>query len=128
MKLIAYLRLMQLYAHIAHNVLGGKTFFQDHEFLAEIYQAYEGHYDAVVERLIGLGKKIDLVKVHTEVCKSLEEPKSYDECFKYLLEAEQELCQMIESEKGLSEGTRQLLGDIASLSEVRQYKLKQRLL
>ena len=130
MEIESLLRHLHFYAHISHNVLGGQTFFQDHGFLGDLYGAYEEEYDSVVERLIGLGKNVDLVKIHIDAAKDLSVPKSYDDCFKALLKYEEELCDMIDDhnkEKGVSQGTIQLLGDIANRSEMRQYKLKQRL-
>lgn len=117
MNIASLLRYMQLLSHIGHNILGGATFFQDHAFLSELYSAYEGHYDDIVERMIGLDEEIDLVTV-----------QKYESCYKELLDFEEELCRMIEElAKGSSQGTIDLIGAIGSSSEVRQYKLKQRL-
>lgn len=128
MEIETLLRYLQFYSHISHNVLGGETFFQDHSFLGELYSTYEDEYDSVVERLIGLGKKVDFPKIHKDAVKDLSAPKSYDECFKSILLSEEELCDSIEEYvKDASQGTIQLLGDIANRSEMRQYKLKQRL-
>ena len=46
MNLLTILRFLQFYTHNAHNLLRGPTFFQDHEFLGELYPAYEVDYDA----------------------------------------------------------------------------------
>lgn len=128
MNLATLLRLMQFYAHIAHNKLGGETFFQDHAFLGELYAGYESDYDDVVERMIGLGEKVDLIEIHKKAADSLYECESYKECFKELLDMEKDLCDAIEKlVKDSSEGTKQLIGGIADKSEMRQYKIKQRL-
>lgn len=128
MNIASLLRFMQLTAHIGHNVLGGATFFQDHGFLGELYAAYEGQYDSIVERMIGTDEEIDLVKVQKEAVSGLKSPKSYESCFEELLECEVELCNMIEKlVKGSSQGTANLIQGIADESESRQYKLKQRL-
>ena len=128
MNIASLLRYMQLMAHLGHNILGGKTFFQDHEFLGSLYKAYEGHYDNIVERMIGLDEELDLVAVQKDAVNGLEAPKSYENCYKDLLACEVELCKMIEKlAKGSSQGTIDLIGGIGSDSEVRQYKLKQRL-
>ena len=71
-KLATKLRYMQFYAHNAHNMCKGDTFFSDHEELGELYGTYEGLYDSVVERMIGTGQTIDLVKVQTEAVKMLD--------------------------------------------------------
>ncbi len=119
---------MQFYAHIAHNVLGGSTFFGDHEFLGSSYAAYEEDYDSLVERSIGLGEDPDLVAIHKAAVKDLSVPKDYKQCFKELLEYEKELCSLCEeAAKEAPLGTNNLIAAIADKSEARQYKLSQRL-
>ena len=128
MTLVELLRHMQFFAHIAHNSVGGATFLQDHAFLAELYAAYEAAYDAVVERMIGLDEDLDLVEVHKVAVKDLKVPKSFEACFKEILSMEKELCDLIEKlVKNQSQGTVQLIGDLANQSEMRIFKLKQRL-
>lgn len=128
MNIASILRYMQFLGHLGHNLLGGQTFFQDHAFLADLYAAYEAHYDDIVERMIGTGEEIDLVKVQKDAVSGLKDPKSYEACFKELLDCEVELCNMIEKlVEGSSQGAANLLQDLADKSEKRQYKLKQRL-
>lgn len=128
MNLATLLRLMQFYAHLAHNKLGGDTFFQDHAFLGDLYSGYESDYDDVIERMIGLEQECDLIEIHQKAAEALSEPKSYKECFKEILKMEEQLCEAIDKLiKESSEGTKQLIGNIADKSEMRQYKLKQRL-
>lgn len=128
MNIATLLRCLQFYAHVAHNLLGGDTFFQDHAFLGELYASYEAEYDSVIERLIGTGKPVDLIKLHNDAAQAIVEPQSYKECFQELLSCEKKLCEMIENEAPKSsQGTMQLLGGIADASEIRQYKLKQRM-
>lgn len=130
-KLATHLRYMQFYAHNAHNVCQGDTFYSDHEELGDLYGVYTGLYDSVVERMIGTGKSIDLVKVQADAAKMLDgeaEPKAFSAAFAGLLTCEQELCKiLIEANEGASLGTQNLVQGIADDSEVRQYKLQQRL-
>ena len=128
-KIAMVLRSLQLYAHQAHNLISGKEFFADHGFLGELYPAYEADYDDVIERSIGLGKPINIKKVNQAAAESLQDDSSVKEnCFEEILQSEEYLCEVIQdSLEGLSEGTRQLLGGIADKSEMRQYKLKQRI-
>mgnify|MGYP001605842147 CR=1 FL=1 len=58
------LRFMQFYAHEAHNLCSGDTFFSDHDHLGGLYSAYEGEYDSVIERMVGLEIKVDIAKVN----------------------------------------------------------------
>ncbi|HAB98234.1 MAG TPA: hypothetical protein DCE71_00210, partial [Parachlamydiales bacterium] len=126
MILASFLRHLQFYAHIGHNVLGGKEFLPNHAFLGELYAGYEDDYDAVVERMIGTGVKVDLVKIHEDALKNLEEPSTYEDCFEYILKKEEELCKnLVKISEESSIGTQNLLSDIADRSEMRQYKLKQ---
>ena len=69
--LAIHLRYLQLVAHNAHNEVAGPTFFANHEFLGELYPAYETAYDAVVERIIGLGKPVDLCQVQVDAAAKL---------------------------------------------------------
>lgn len=130
-KLATHLRYMQFYAHNAHNMCQGDTFYSDHEELGDLYGVYTGLYDSVVERMIGLGKPIDLVKVQVDAAKMLDseaEPKAFSAAFAGLLTCEQDLCKLIsEANEGASLGTQNLVQGIADDSEVRQYKLQQRL-
>lgn len=124
------LRFLQLYAHAAHNLTKGKTFFADHKFLGRLYLDYEEAFDSVIERALGLGESIDIQKVNKMAANGLAPDKEMEteKCFKYILAQEKNLCNHIK--KGyasLSVGTQQLLGSIADDSEKRQYKLGQRL-
>ena len=134
MKEIAILlRTMQLFAHNAHNMSKGSLFLQDHDYLGELYPLYEADYDSVVERMIGLGQQLDLLEVQVMAVEQLKSLPSMSqenkELFMLILDMEKSLCSLIEAMiQGIkpSEGTKQLLGDICNNSEMRQYKLGQR--
>lgn len=129
-KLAADLRFLQLYTHNAHNLIKGETFFVDHPELGNLYSLYEGIYDAIVERAIGIDEEIDLIKIQEIAVATLKQantPESFKECFKALLGYEKYICKKIqEIIPGYSEGTKQFLGGLADQSEMRQYKFKQR--
>ncbi len=131
-QLVILLRAMQFYTHNAHNSIVGATFFEDHEFLGDLYQTYEDGYDAIVERMIGLGKPVDLVKSQVDaavVIQKLKATSNPTEAFDIILKLEKSLCQKIEqclSSEKYSEGTKQFLGNLCDDSEKRQYKLGQR--
>jgi hypothetical protein len=130
-KLATQLRYMQFYAHNAHNLCQGDTFFADHEELGDLYGVYEGLYDSVIERMIGLGQSVDLVKIQVEAAKMLDseaEPTAFSSAFSGLLTCENDLCKVIsDANEGASLGTQDLLQAMCNESEVRQYKFKQRL-
>jgi DNA-binding ferritin-like protein len=130
-KLATHLRYMQFYAHNAHNLCQGDTFFSDHEELGDLYGTYTGLYDSIVERMIGLGQSVDLVKIQVDAAKMLDgeaSPKSFSAAFSGLLTCERELCSLLnEANTGASLGTQNLVQGICDDSEVRQYKFKQKL-
>ena len=123
----ALLRFLQLYTHNAHNLCYGETFFQDHDYFGELYPAYEAAYDNVVERMIGLDLNPDLIQIQEISVSILKKYPSGS--FQTILEGEKKLCLKIQQlvPSSQSEGTKQMLGDICDKSEIRQYKLKQRM-
>lgn len=129
-ELAIYLRALQLYAHNAHNLSKGKTFFEDHEFFGDLYAAYESAYDSVVERIIGETGDCDLNEVTKKAC-AIAASKNImdnDSCFKYILATEKELCSEIESTNDAeSLGTQNLIQGLADESLARQYKISRRL-
>lgn len=129
-KLATHLRCMQLYTHNAHNMCKGDTFYADHETLGELYPVYEAAYDGVVERMIGLGKEIDLASVQKEaadMCSQKGVATSFSDAFKNILECEKELCKVLdEANEGASLGTQNFVQSLADQSEMRQYQLQQR--
>lgn len=136
-QFIVHLRFMQLFAHAAHNLVSGPTFAPDHDFFGAAYEQHEADFDSTVERVIGkYGEShIDFAQLTSDAAAKLASIKpssrqSNDDFFKVQLENEEKLCSMVDQlcqSKNLSEGIRQMLGNMADLSEVRQYKIKQRL-
>lgn len=120
-----------LYAHAAHNLCSKAVFMQDHEHFADLYTAYENHYDDVIERMIGLGQPVDIQNITTKACQAfagmqLNVPENAD-YFKKIIELEQAIQEIIKQETPKSTiGTQQLIGDQADKSEMRLYKLRQR--
>jgi DNA-binding ferritin-like protein len=131
-SLITQLRALQFLAHRAHNVIKGPTFFEDHEFLGELYPAYEAAYDSAVERVIGLGtEKLNLSKINiaaSQMSDILPNETKPEPFLRAILKGEKDMCGMIDKavEKA-SQGTQNLLQGFADQSEARQYQLKQRL-
>lgn len=110
------------------------VFFQDHDFFKEIYGFCSDSYDDVLERMIGRGMPLDLAKVTVEAAQiAVQAPISVKENKEYYLHIQSKfkVCnQMIEvlcAEKGQTQGTIQLLGDIANKIEGYQYKIAQRI-
>ena len=133
MKELAQLyREAQLYAHMAHNLASGPSFFEDHEFFADAYTAYEKAYDAVVERMIGQSAGQDLAQtlldINKAACSDLEVASNNSGCLGYLLIMEIKICAQISKDvPDSTDGTQNLLQGLADESEQRQYFIQQRL-
>lgn len=128
------LRAAQLFAHNAHNSTTGCTFFSDHEFFGESYGAYEDAYDGVIERCIGLSIDIDLCEITLAAakaaCKGVSAVSLTDSIndFNSLYAMEKAICACVDDAiSGTSNGTQNFLQGIADNSEMRQYKICQRL-
>lgn len=129
-KLATLYRAAQFYAQRAHQLMRGPSFRSDHAMTGEFYEAYDGAYDALVERMIGLGEKPDIVKINTDACamfKEISGEASNDIFFSRLMKLEREFCKEIDADvKGASQGTANLLQGLCDDSEKRQYQIGQR--
>ena len=134
--LLIQLRAMQLFYHSCHNLVGRQSFFADHEAFGEFYGALEGEYDSVAERMIGQDKVSELhlptlmgkVAAKVQGLPSIEVKENID-FFKAALSLEQQM-QAIGTnvmKMGATEGTKNLIAQILDNSEVRVYKIKQRI-
>ena len=130
MKNVAILlRALQLYAHEAHNKhCGGCNFLQNHEFLGELYAAFESDYDSVVERIIGLTGDCDIDSITESAAEIACKAKTGDAltAFAVLMATENNLRDLCTKEnKSATLGTQNLLQGIADKSEMRHYKYQQ---
>lgn len=130
-KLATLFRAAQLMGQRFHNLAKGPSFFSDHAALANFYEAYESAYDDLVERMIGTGQNPDIAKINSDACEMFQQTtvlKTNDEFFSRLLKSEGEFCREIAIgvKSGCSEGTCNLLQDLADQSEKRQYLIKHR--
>lgn len=136
-KIAAYIRAMELYYQSCHNLVKGPVFSQDHATFGSFYEAMGAAYDSVIERAINIegDQAADLIPQIKEIydhlkgkpCCNVPENKVY---FVAALDCEKSLCQMIDQvckDPATSEGTKQLIGDIADASEVRQYLIMRRI-
>jgi DNA-binding ferritin-like protein len=131
-SLITQYRALQFLAHRAHNMVKGPTFFEDHEFLGELYPAYEAAYDSLVERVIGLGsEKLSITKINrvaADMSAVAPDETKAETFFRIILKGEKDLCGLIDKAMAkASNGTQDLLQGLCNASEARQYQLKQRL-
>lgn len=132
-RLLITFRAAQLFAHYGHNVVSGSSFFADHAFLGDLYDAYTESYDAIAERVIGKGAAEDLLSINitaAELAKEVgkDNPTKAQVLFKILMSIEKDICKEIDKAmESASSGTQNLLQGLADASEQRQYKIKQRL-
>lgn len=132
---ISKLRLLQLYYHNCHNLTKGIMFQQDHAFFAESYDRAENDYDSLVEYMIAtLGNEaFNTATVIKHIAEELSEIKveemSSQEMYIKALELEVELYEELTELNDTSSriGLINLIGDIATASDVRKYKMQQRL-
>jgi DNA-binding ferritin-like protein len=120
-------------AQHAHNLCARVVFEQDHEFFASVYQAADADYDSVIERIIGtIGEQNvpSLQEIAQAIgSQSVMPEKENSAYYKKILALEENICARIDAlcKSGqISEGTKQLIGDIANRLEVEKYKIKQR--
>lgn len=136
-ELLVHLRAMQMYAQSAHHLVARTPFHSDHEFFGGVYEQLNGDYDSVAERIVGTSgeEQLNLAEISMQVAQSLQNIKSVGvkenkEFYSLLLQMEHGLCVLVDricKSEGTSEGTKQLVGEICNQSEIRQYKIKQRI-
>lgn len=135
-NLLIQTRVMNLITHHFHNVCSRVAFLSDHAFFGEVYEALDDAYDNVAERLIGLkdSSVIPFMELMDAVNMKLKQlPHDYKDnaqMFQTLLQLESEMRAIIEEyiKSGeYSQGTVNMLAQLADDSEVRTYKIKRRL-
>ena len=134
LKLVAQLRMMQIAAQFMHHNVKGSLFFQDHDALGDFYEALQGEYDRAGEKYVSLYGSYDINQVMQMVMSSMQgmpsQVKENKEYFTILLGKEKEVCSMVDmlvKQGGYSSGCQNLLSDIGTVSEGRQYLIKQRI-
>lgn len=137
LKIAIQLRAMQMFYHSAHHLSSRVAFFVDHEAFGSFYEACDSGFDGIMERTIGLhgpqvGALNPILQAVAQKCATLPsiEAKDNKQLFEVGLKLEQELCGLIDQvlKSGqCTEGTKQLLGDEANESEMRQYRIKMRI-
>jgi DNA-binding ferritin-like protein len=137
--LASFARAIQLYTHSAHVSVKGQTFIQDHEFLGGVYSAAGDDVDSLFERAIGSGGEgPGHVLAHMKVCAEILRDHCCDTCngvgvnsilsrAAALISEFVEMISHVRESCDLSDGTDNLLCDIADKYEVTLYKLQQRL-
>lgn len=128
--LAALFRGLQLYAHNAHNLASGQSFFEDHEFLGELYATYEAAYDKLVELMIGENQAPDLQELQKKAVSMMDGmPRlPLGDVFLELGKGEGRIQHEInELAASVSDqGILQTIGTLAEESKERAYKIGQR--
>jgi len=134
LKLVSQLRAMQIIAQFMHHNCKGSLFFADHDTLGDFYGALQGEYDRAAEKYVALYGSYDINQMMQMVMLSVQgvpsQVKENKEYFTILLGKEREVCSTVEilvKQGGYSSGCQNLLSDICTVSEGRQYLIKQRI-
>lgn len=111
----------------------GPMFFGDHKALNNLYLALDEEYDSLAERRIGLTGEfscdnlVDVLKESAGILESMPE-SGMAEMYSFAAQLEINYCIELKAAMMLaSEGTKNLVAHISDNSEIRQYKLQQRL-
>lgn len=136
LELAIALRALQFYSHHAHHIVARAVFFQDHEVLGEIYAKAESDYDNVIERFIGTkgAEALDeqsvlsaaVQKCGTFPLKGVTENKVVlSACLQQIKDINAKI-ELLCKVPGVTQGSIQMVGNIADANEVLMYKLQQR--
>ena len=125
-------RAAHLFSHKAHINVGGDAFIANHEWLGEIYPQFDGYWDALTERIKGLGGAAMIDKVNSDAAKMSEALGEGDNDFYFrtILQMVSQAVGVIDEaakETTMDEGVRDLIVGISSELQVLQYKIGQRL-
>lgn len=129
-KLASLYLAAKAYAHRAHHLTSGPSFFQDHEFFGDTYTAYDSAFDSVAERAIGTGEPFDHLAAQTDALRYLSEAvqSNAQNYFQGLQSMELAIQGEIEKQNlDASLGTGNLLQGLADDSEKRLYFIQQRM-
>lgn len=135
-ELLYLLRAMQMYAQNAHHLVKGTPFHSDHGFFGDVYDTVAGDFDDVAERIVGIygEEHLNLQNMMQAVVgKLMDAPSTGVEdnkiFYSYQLKMEDTLCKLIDRiiSTGVNPGTEQLIGEICNKSEMRRYKIRQRM-
>lgn len=131
--LLAITRTLNLYYHFLHNVAHGEAFGSDHKMTGAFYEELDTEFDSVSERHIGLSGDVSsatllyTISEAASILSTMPDTEDMLSYFKYALDLEKQLRAEVDlAMQDATEGTKNLLAGIADRSEVRDYKLKQR--
>jgi DNA-binding ferritin-like protein len=136
LELAILVKCLELYSHSAHHIVARAVFIPDHEMLGSIYSKMNGDYDNIIERFVGLkgSEALDeqavlvaaVQKCGTHPLKGITENKTVlSTCLQQIKDINAKIEVMCKA-PGVTQGTIQLLGNMADLNEVVIYKLQQR--
>ena len=128
-ELATLYRILNLYAHHAHNLAKGKTFFEDHEFFNGVYTFADSAYDDCIERHIGtVDDKVDLTSILEESLSTISKASNdYFPVIEMMLEEVVKYINEMCKDKVFSEGTKNMIQGQADQIEIMIYKIKRRM-
>lgn len=132
--LIIISRSLQLYYHYCHNLVSGPGFHADHKFFGKSYKELEADYDLLVEYCVSMyGKEGFITQEITDmVARQLSdlsvEEMSAEEMYEKSIELEKEYQEYIVKLNSKAPlGLQNTVQDFATKSDIRSYKMKQRI-
>jgi len=116
-------RTMQLFYHDAHNETSGPNFHEDHEFFGQAYKELTDQYDVLAEELVKRGQSVQPLKHAIDKVEI-----SSGAWYRTALDMENRWQDRLNAlNKSAPLGLQDALGTFASSSDVRIYKIQQKL-
>ncbi|MEY3879403.1 MAG: hypothetical protein RIQ94_198 [Pseudomonadota bacterium] len=129
LELATLFKIIDLYAHHAHNLAKGDMFMQDHAFFAEVYSLADSSYDSLIERHIGtVGPDVDLCRILKQALDVIDGiDMNFYVNISILLNESLDMIEKMCKSGSMSMGTQNLIQGQADQVEVLIYKIKRRL-
>jgi DNA-binding ferritin-like protein len=136
LELAVLVKALELFSHSAHHIVARAVFIPDHEMLGGIYSKMNTDYDNIIERFVGLkgSEALDeqqVLQAAVQKCgasslKGVAENKAVLlVCLQHIKDINAKI-EVLCKEPGVTQGSIQMLGNIADANEVLIYKLQQR--
>ncbi|NDC24782.1 MAG: hypothetical protein EBZ49_11750 [Proteobacteria bacterium] len=135
-ELAVIFKALNLYARAAHHLAARTPFHSDHAFFAEVYGAADDAFDSIIERMIGLmgEESVGYPGILMEAASKVQKlpyagVKENAMFYQVILDMEKQICAKASEiiQAGVTPGVEQLVGELCNQSEMRQYKIKQRI-
>lgn len=134
LQAVIYSRILHIYYQHCHNLTYGSSFVGDHTVFNDFYEEVADNYDRLSEYTVSQfgNKEFNTTVIHESIMEELQNYKvenmTSQEMFNSSLILEFKFYNILkELDIKASIGLKNMIGDFAEKSDVRQYKIKQRL-